>query len=356
LKGGFLLLCLLGLALPGCSRHEPPALDALHSQLLRDACDALLAGDAKRSLQALERLDDASQGDSFAAAAQERVRHHARLLEINDAVREGRIDEASRLVNPATAPGFKAAAQAGPAVDALVALKQYLDKRPFATSDEGEVALRALNPHRALLETSPAFQQFVQQQTAELAALRRREEIAVVDWLVAELDDAAVSAAPHASERLAHLAALRPEHDLLKTWRAATASDLRALNRLSALTAGEPASRRAFEVGICLAWNQMNASAWQAVAPPLALGPPASLSGQLLAAAAAAEAGQYDAAVRNLHAVASQTTLDRTHVARLLRHYVLSPGQAEAWCWRTPCPGVADVLGCIIQLRTSSPR
>ena len=89
---------------------------------------------------------------------------------------------------------------------------------------------------------------------------------------------------------------------------------------------------------------------------PLALGAPASLSGQLLKAAAAAEAGQYDEAVRNLHALAGQAAVDKTHVERLLSRYVLTPRAAEAWCWRAPCPGVADILACIIQLRTTAPR
>lgn len=351
-----MLLCLLALGLCGCWRDGPPAADTLRSQLLRDACDALLADDAPRALKALERLDDAARGDPFAAVARDRIEQHARLTEIRDAVRQGRVDAAVRLVRQATGPGFKAAAQAGPTVAALAALEQYLGQRPFTTSDEGEVALRALNPYRPLLDTSPAFLDFVRQQTGELAALRRREEVAIVDWLISELDAAAVASAPHVNERLAHLSALRPEHDLAKTWAAAIASDLRALNRLGELTARDPASRRAFEVGICLAWHQMSPAAWQAVAPLFALGAAASLSGQLLRAAAAAEAGHYGEAVRSLHELATQTTLDRAHVVRLLSRYVLTPAQAEAWCWRTPCPGVADVLGCIIQLRTSRPR
>ena len=142
----------------------------------------------------------------------------------------------------------------------------------------------------------------------------------------------------------------------MQTWAAAWVSDARALSQLSALTAKDPASRRAFETGVCLAWPKMNAAAWSAVAAVLALGQPAGLSGQLLQAAAAAAAGQYDLAVRNLHALAAQTVIEPQHVARLLSLYLLSPRQAEAWCWRTPCPGVADVLGCVVQLRTSRPR
>jgi len=314
-----------------------------------------MAGDTQRSLDALARLEDASASDPFAAAARERVEHHDRLVTINEALRQGRIDDASRLVDQATGPGFRAAAQAAPAVAAVAALQQYLRQQPFATSDDGEVALRALNPHRALLETSPAFCEFAQQQTAALAALRRREEVAVVDWLVGELDTAAVSGAPFCAERLAHLAAIRPDHDVVKTWEAACASDLKALNRLSGLTAGEATARRSFEVGICLAWYDMSPAAWQAVAPPLALGSPASASGQLLKAAAAAEVGQYEEAVRSLQTLASlaQATVASRHVARLLSRYVLTPQQAQAWCWRTPCPGVADILACIIQLRTT---
>lgn len=348
-----MLLCLLGLGFCGCRRDIPPPAEGLRSQLLRDACDALLAGDTQRSLDALSRIADASPNDPFAAAARERVEHHDRLVAINRALREGRVEDASRLVDQATGPGFRAAAQAAPVVEAVAALQQYLRQLPFATSDAGEVALRALNPHRALLDTSPAFCEFAQQQTAALAALRRREEIAVVEWLVGELDDAAVTGAPFCAERLAHLAALRPEHPLVKAWEAACGSDLKGLSRLSDQTAGEATARRAFEVGICLAWHDMSPAAWQAVSPPLALGTPASASGQLLKAAAAAEVGQYGEAARSLRALASQTTLANRHVARLLGQYLLSPAQAQAWCWRTPCPGVADVLACIIQLRTT---
>ena len=350
------MLPALWLALAGCGRQAPPAADTLHSQLLRDACDALLAGDAARSRRTLGKLGDVNSGDAFATAAVERIEHHAALAQINDAVRQGRIEEASRYVREATGPAFTAASQAGPRVAALVALNQYLDKRPFASANAAETALRALNPHRPLLDPSPAFLAFIQEETAALTVLRQREEDTVVEWLASELDAAAVSGAPLAAERLAHLAALRPQHPLVRTWAAAWVSDVQALNQLSALTGKDPASRRAFEAGVCLAWPRLSAAAWGAVADPLALGLPAGLSGQLLQAATAAAAGRYDTAVRNLHALAAQTTIDPQHVARLLSLYVLSPQQAEAWCWRTPCPGVTDVLGCIVQLRTSRPR
>ncbi len=365
LRSRFLLLPLAAWLMAGCGREAPPPAESLRSQLLREACDAMLTGDVRRSRQALERLEAAAEAapsgappsDAFARVARERVEQQARLAEINGALRAGRVEDAAVLVREATGPGFKAAAQAAPAVEALLVLQGYLRKRPFATSDEAEVALRAFTEeHRRLLDASPAFREFLDQQNAELAAMRRREEITVVDWLVAELDTTAVEGGPHAAERLAHLAALRPEHDVVRTWAAAVGSDVRALNRLSSLTAGGPASRRAFEVGICLAWHQMSAAAWEVVAPPLALGPPASLSGQLLKAAAAAEVGQYDEAVRNLHDLASQSAIDRGHVELLLRRYVVGPGQAEAWCWRTPGPGVADILACILQLRTSRVR
>lgn len=356
MKGCIFLLSAVWLALAGCGGQAPPAVDALHSQLLRDACDALLASDAARSRRALERLREARPGDAFAAAAAERVEHHAARVQINDAIRQGRIEEASRYVREATGAAFSAAVQTGPAVAALVALKQYLAGRPFASVEAAEAALRKLNSHRPLLDLSPAFLVFIQGETAALAALRVHEEEVVVECLASELDAAAVSGAPLASERLAHLAALRPQHPLVQTWAAAWVSDVRALNRLSALTGKDPASRRAFEAGICLAWSQLDAAAWHVVAAPLALGQPAGLSGQLLQAATAAAAGQYEAAVRNLHALAAQTAIEPQHVARLLSLYLLSPRQAEAWCWRTPCPGVADVLGCIVQLRTSRPH
>jgi hypothetical protein len=350
------LLPALWLALSGCGRQAPPAADTLHSQLLREACAALEAGDAARAQRTLARLRDTDPQGAFAAAAKQRIEHYAALTQINDALRQGRIEEANRCVREATGPAFSATTQAGPAVAALVALKQYLDLRPFATVDAAEAALRALNPHRPRLDQSPAFLAFVQEETAALTGLRLREEDAVVEWLINELDAAAVSGAPLTAQRLAHLAALRPQHPLVQTWAAAWVSDAQALNRLGALTGKDPASRHAFETGVCLAWPQMNAAAWRAVADPLALGQPAGLSGQLLQAAAAASAGHYEAAVRNLHALAAKTTIEPQHVARLLSLYVLSPRQAEAWCWRTPSPGVADVLGCIVQLRTSRPR
>jgi hypothetical protein len=356
LKGCIFLLPAVWLALAGCGRQAPPAIETLHSQLLRDACDAFLAGDMARSRRALERLGEARPGDAFAAAARGRVEHHAALLQINDAIREGRVEDARRSVREATGAAFSAAAQTGPPVDALVAFKQYLGGRPFASVEAAEAALRLLNPHRPLLDLSPAFLAFIQGETAALTGLRTREEEVVVECLVGELDAAAVSGAPLVAERLAHLAALRPQHPLVQTWAAAWVSDMRALNQLSALTGKDPVSRRAFEAGVCLAWPQLSAAAWRAVSDPLALGQPAGLSGQLLQAAAAASAGQYDAAVRNLHALAAQTTIEPQHVARLLSLFVVSPRQAEAWCWRTPCPGVADVLGCIVQLRTSQPR
>jgi hypothetical protein len=356
LKACIFLLPAVWLALCGCGRQVPPAADTLHSQLLRDACDALLAGDPTRTRRALERLADTSPEDGFAAVARERVEHHLALAQINAAILQGRVEEASRCVRDATGPAFSAASQAGPAVAALVAFKQYLGKRPFATVDAAEAALRALNPHRPLLDQSPAFLAFAQKETAALTGLRLREEETVIECLVRELEVAAVSGAPQVAPRLAHLAALRPQHPLVQTWAAAWVSDVRTLNRLSALTGKDPASRRAFEAGVCLAWPQMNAAAWRAVADPLALGQPAGLAGQLMQAAAAASAGQYATAVRNLHALAAQTPIEPRHVERLLSLYVLSPRQAEAWCWRTPCPGVADLLGCVVQLRTTRPR
>jgi hypothetical protein len=356
LKGCIFSLLAAWLVVSGCGRQEPPAADTLHSQLLREACDALQAGDLTRAQRAVKRLADVSPGDTFAGAAKERIEHHAALAQINDAIRHGDVKAAARALREPTGSAFYAEAEAGPAVDALAAFKAYLGKRPFATVEAAETALRALNPHRPLLDPSPAFLAFMAQETAAIAALRAREEETVVEWLATELDAAAVSGAPLTAERLAHLAALRPQHPLVQAWAAAWVSDIRTLNQLSALTGQDGASRRAFEVGICLAWPRLSAAAWRAVADPLALGQPASLSGQLLQAAAAATVGRYDAAVRNLHALGAQTTIDPQHITRLLSLYVLAPRQAEAWCWRTPCPGVTDVLGCIVQLRTSRAR
>lgn len=356
MKGCIFLLAALLLAAAGCGRKEPPALDTLQSQLLRDACGTLMAGDAARSREALKRLADTSGGNAFATAAMERVEQHAALLEINQLLREGRIETATQRMREATGPAFKAATQAAPVVEALAAFKAYLGQRPFATSEAAEDGLRALNPHRPLLDQSPAFMAFIQEETASLVTLRQREEEQVVTWLVGELDAAAVRGTPDASQRLAHLTALRPNHTLAKAWAAATVSDIRALEELSRLAERDPASRLALETGVCLAWPQMSEAAWRSVVPTFVKGQPAGFSGQLLQAAATAELGDYDGAVRNLHALVEVTPLDPRHVSRLLSRYVLTPRQAQAWCWRTACPGVPDILGCIVQLRTSRPR
>lgn len=346
----------LWLALVGCGRQEPPALDTLQSQLLRDSCEALLAGDPERSRQALKRLADTPGGNALATAALERVEHHAALVEINRLLCEGRIEAASRLVREATGPAFRAATQAAPVIGALSALQAYLGQRPFATSEAAESAVRTLNPHRPVLDQSPAFTAFLQSEAAGFVALRQREEDEVVDWLVGELDAAAVSGPAGAASRLAHLTALRPNHMLVKAWAAASVSDIRALDELGRLATRDAAARLGLEAGVCLAWQPMTEAAWRELIPVFITGQPAGLSGQLLQAAANAELGDYRGAVQGLHALAGVTAIDERHVSRLLGRYVLAPRQAQAWCWRTPCPGVSDILACIAQLRTSRPR
>ncbi len=348
------LSAVLLLGLLGCGRKPVPPLDTVPSQLLRDACEALVAGDTRRSRDLLQRLADTPEGEAVATVALERLEQHAALAEINQLLRAGRLDDANRLVREATGPASKAAAQAEPLIEALLRLQAYLGQRPFTTSEAAEGALQSLEPARAELAASPAFIAFLDAETVALDALRRREDDQVVASLIGELDEAAVSGRPAASPRLAHLAALRPQHLLLRTLAAGT--DARALAALARESAVDEAARRAFEVGLCLAWPGLSESAWRGLVPVLRQGTPAGHAGLLLQAAACAEGGDYETAVRHLHALAEVPSVDAGHVERLLSRYVVAPRQTQAWCWQTPSPGVAEILSSIIQLRTSRPR
>lgn len=340
----------------GCGRQPAPALDTVPSQLLREACEAMVAGDTRRSRDLLQRLADTPEGEAVATVALERLEQHAALTEINQLLRAGRLDEANRRVRDAEGPAFKAAAQAEPVVEALLRLQGYLAGRPYGTSEAAARALQSLEAARAELAESPAFLAFLDAETVALEALRRREEDQVVASLVGDLDAAAVSGSPSASPRLAHLAALRPRHLLLRTLSAGVGADASALSALAREGAADAASRRAFEVGLCLAWPSLTEAAWRGLVPTLRQGTPAGHAGLLLQAAASAESGDYATAVQHLHALAEVPSVAADHVARLLSRYVVAPRQTQAWCWQTPSPGVAEILASIIQLRTSRPR
>ncbi|MBN2452252.1 MAG: hypothetical protein JXR77_17840 [Lentisphaeria bacterium] len=348
----FLAAALSLSALLGCGRTEVPDYDSLTSQVLRDAYDAIAGQNAEQTAARAERLREVLPGDPLAPALETWLAEQRALAAVNSALQEGRPELARERLTSLTGEAFRATLALEPTVEALRALEAYLRRRPFPYVREAEEALAQLTPHLDLLRQSPALVAFLEEEAREADRLRSRQAASLRSILLREIDVAAVTGVPDVTWRLTLLEASAPDHPVVGALAATCGTDPQALQELLDRAGRDSAEREGLEIALCLARDQVAPETWRLAVPVLLREAPVSLSGMLLRTAALAEQGSRAEALACLRQLVATAPPARQHLEHLLATQLLPPHQVNAWCWRSPCPGVPELLTRIAQLRS----
>ena len=345
------------LALCGCTKQEAPDYNRLRTQLLCDAADALAAGNSQQAQTLLKRYRDAVPESSFARMALAREEQRHALEELNAALSSGDYRAVQKVFKQAAdnGPVYEALAGFEALPPALAALQDYLDRRPFAESKKMRQAWQRLEPHLPILERSDAFRAFRLREQARLRALEARETAIVVRRLVDELDAAAVSGGLPAGLLLAHLGALAPKHPAYRAARCVLEGDWTSFRDMTLQALDKGTDFAPLEIACCLYWPALSERERNIVGKLFSRGAPESLSGFALYTWQAAVEGQFATAVRRARILTRAVCPKPALIDLFLTRCILPAPQFNAWCWRSPAPGVIDFLGRIEQLREYAP-
>ncbi len=291
---------MVGLAvccLAGCGKDAAPAYDRMNVILLRDLLNAMDQDDRDLAMKKLERMQELSPESSVVETLLRFQIDTFALEEANRRLADGDLQAAREaLLETTRERGMTPRlADALDRLDALLAVKTYLDQGRKGSPREVAAAVAALPPTSAFPDT-PAYKDWHAQQR-ELAAERLREFKATqVAEAVKAIGLAAVQG-KDAAESFEKLAALDAENPLLQARRLADKQAFRA----SDWQMVSDAAARELVCYLFLAADHANLAA---VREAMGDGKAATLPGMVVEARLAFEAG------------------DRAHGARLVRRLV----------------------------------
>jgi hypothetical protein len=341
----------------GCTKSAAPDYDRLESQLLYDVCDALSEADADRAASLLRRYLDVEPDSQFARLALAHERERRIVEELSAALRRGDLPAVRRVFASAASDGdsYKILSAVAGLPAALSALQTYLEARPFATSETMRAAQARVEEHLSVLNRSPSFHSFWREEQAVLETLAARETALAMEQLVCQLDATAVSGDLPSDLLLAHLGAAAPDHPVYLANTYVTSGDWAAFRDMALATLDSGQDFSALEIACCLHWLSLSERERRVVGGLFSRGEPSSLSGAVLHAWQAAMEGRYANAVRRLRGLVGILAPRAALIDGFLTQCVLPATQLNAWCWRSPAPGVVDFLGRIEQLKAHDP-
>ena len=341
----------------GCAPQAAPDYDRLQSQLLCDVCDALAEGDLDRSGVLLVRYLDTDSGSRFARLALAHEKERELTDALNSALAAGDVDAVREVFDRARDDGqaYKTLIDYGGLPGALDALQLYLRSRPFGSAEEMAKAMSRLESFLALLKRSAAFARFWSEDLRILGDWRSREQALSVQYLVHALDEAAVSRELPVSVLLADLGAMVPEHPVFRASRCVKAGDWTAFRDMALESLERDTGFAPLEIACCLHWPDLSPRERRIVGRLFSRGEPETLSGLVLHAWQSAMEGRSAEAVQRARRLVCLVPPSQDLIAAFLCECVISSVQFNAWCWRSPAPGVIDVFGRIQQLRAHNP-
>jgi len=354
LRVPFFILLLGLVALTGCRKRESARYERFKTQLVQEAFEHLAEGRSGRTAKLLQRLQDVSPDEPFYALALAHEQERQAFRQLNQLLVKGRLDKAREFLQQGTgrgasgSPGF---ARAERIVAALQALEEHLRELPFANSADAEAALKRWEEHLPILNQSPAFQAWLAEQQNDLERLRAKERDEALARLTPACDLAIVSGDPNADLILARIKALDRDYVLLSVVEAGPAAALAGAPRSNSDPDAAALFLASVEMAACRSWFALSADAKATLRKGLADEPVGSLSGLLVRALLAAEAGDVGDAATRVRELAAAAAIGPAFVDCLLQRAVLPEHQFAARCWRSPFPSVSDLLNRIAQLR-----
>lgn len=347
-----LAVALLG---TGCGR-EPAAADydGKESRLLAEVLQSLREETPERSLEALRNFQEADPDSRLPDLGIAHERDRELVVRLNRHLRGGQLDEAANILRHQQRFGDMGTSllEWAELPDALRAMEKYLARKPYPNSLAARQALAEVEAFRPILDRSTIFQDFLAAERQELETIGNTEKERIARSLISDLDYLVLVGDPRADAIFAQLVATVGEnHPLPATLRAVARGDWRAVRELSETADSGLYQSEYLEIAFARFWDDLSAEVRQALGRGLLRLPPCTLSGLLLHARYAAYYGRMEVAVGHVRELNSLVQLPPDLVGGMLQDMVQPAAAFATPAWKTPCPGVNDLLDRIDQLR-----
>ncbi len=339
----------------GCGRGPDAAdYEGRESRLLVDVLQSLGGENPERSIEALRNLQEAAPNSRLPDLGIAHEQDRELVVRLNRHLRSGQLDEAAKILRHQQRFGDMGTSllEWVDLPEALRALEKFLARKPYPNSFAARQALAEVEAFRPLLDRSAIFQDFLAAERQELEAVGQAEKERIARSLIADLDYLVLTGDSRADALFAQLEATVGEnHPLPATVRAVARGDWRAVRELSEAAESGLYQSEYLEIAFARFWNDLSPEVRQALGRGLLRLPPCTLSGLLLHARYAAYYGRMEVAVGHVRELNSLVQLPPDLVGSMLQDLVQPAAAFATPAWKTPCPGVNDLLDRIDQLR-----
>ncbi len=345
------LVCVFG---AGCRRESAPDYDALETQLIVEAVDAMAEGEPGQALNSLRRLDDVRPGEPFVRLALDREEERAAAAVLNRKLAGGDLTGLREAVRRGADEhgDFRVWTTANEVLDALEALRAYRARQPFADVDAARQALTGLRQYEDILGRSATFKRFLADELARLEEMKEERALSDLDQALRRLDRAIVTEGADVSDILLEIAEHEKGDDLSLLYSAIVTGDLQTFRLvLGRAEDGSPTGAMTVELMAWLHRDTLDSRMRGDIEGWLGRHPKARSRCGLLLRAAEAFRKRDPGAVAFLRQACRGLRPGPRTVSSLLEQIVLPREQFQAWCWTSPCPGVSEFLTRLEQLR-----
>ena len=278
-----LLSILILFLVASCQREDEPerVYDLAQSRALMTTGEQLLDGieDATAvPAEAMAQLEATPDGRRVADALHEQWAQRELVTEANQLLATERYNDLAELLERAQREGLATTQllELNGLPQALQALRLYCARRPYEHASDLEQNLEFLRPWlRQLQAFSPAFQNFYQEQQAQLLAMRQQEAVAVEENILQRLDWmlSTTALSSQAGDYLAQAANDFPQLPILRylsrsgtAWQPTVLLDQQLSSPSGFLARASTRERLSLELAIALTWEALDNDAHQRIA------------------------------------------------------------------------------------------
>ena len=337
----------------GCGKKKRPApeYDSRRAELLFAACDAMRAGDTARSIEALGQMTRDYPSDKFPAVAYRQEQKRELLEQANQLLADVSLNQLEQLLRDTEtkgliSPEMLAYSQIKNALDQL---RIFVSKMPWTSAAALRQNLRNLDAYDAVLRQSPSYAQFRKQQDETLARLVSDESRAAVANTAVALELALITGNGLSRARAAckTLAETQPANFLT---RALAIKNESVAKRLCTEASADEEKRSFIEIAALEKWSSMPKPAQEAVLNLLRRKGARSLAGKWLAARNKLTPSAASDFLDELSGGHAGCTPRQEIVREFMEKNLLPQAHYAAWCWKSPCPGAAEIVARLRQV------
>ncbi|MBP5638232.1 MAG: hypothetical protein J6X55_02045 [Victivallales bacterium] len=348
----FLLCAVFFFAACRKKQQSAPEYDSRRSELLFASCEAMQEQDSGKTYEALKQMAEEFPTDKFATVAFRQEQKRQLIEKANSLLNDTSLNQLEQMlreieVRGRVSPELLEYSQIKNALDQL---RIFVSRMPWTSAESLRQNLRNLDVYEPILSQSQTFLSFRKQQDEILANLQKNEAHAAVMNTAATLEIALISGTgiTKAHDACRKLAAAQPGNFLTRALAMKTAKDAKKLC--------EGVGRTSDDMKVCLEiaaldkWESLDKPTQNQILAFIGKNAPKSPSGHWLATknklTASAPMDFMAALSRDYPGCIPSQTI----VREFMENNILSKAHYNAWCWRSPCPGVTELLARLKQV------